>query len=212
MSKDTITTLVKTIIDGEINNDNIAKLFHLLYPTKFLYDLTNQKWYSINEYGIYHSENDDLQTARLLISEEFKNFIKNKYDEIWKKANNANQVRLSKILPKLISNLCNESPKKNIIGAMIKYYGKEKIYEQMDNVNKYVFAFNNGVWDLKNKCFRHAKPEKLITTTTSYDYVTPKQKYVSEIQSILDNIFPDKAKQTHTLKTIALCLAGINSM
>ena len=208
MSEDRINKLVNEIFHGAISDDNISELFHLLYPTKFLYCNTSRQWFSINEYGIYRIESEKLESAKLIIATEFKQYFQDKHNILCKNIPAPEQVVLGKVLKKIIEKLGSEPQKKNIIGSMVKYYAQDDIYGKMDTINKYAFAFNNGVWDLKTKRFRNANPEEFILTTTGYNYAHPDITYVTQVQSILDDIFPNKAEQIYALKTIALCLIG----
>jgi phage/plasmid-associated DNA primase len=210
MAEKEIKSILKKLFAGEFNDDSIAKLFYLQYPTKLIYDLDNKKWYSINQYGIYKNENNELQTARLLIATQLKDFISDTYWKEYKKSSVEKQLIMAKVFSKLIKFICTEKNKTNIIDAMKKYYGKENIYSSMDNVNKYVIGFTNGVWDLQNKCFRNAKPEELVSTTTGYDYKKADLVYIKKLNKILIDIFPVKIERTYVLKTLSLGLLGAN--
>ena len=89
-------------------------------------------------------------------------------------------------------------------------YGQSKIYEKFDNVNDYVFAFKNGVYDLKTNEFRNAKPNELITCTCKYTYCEPDKKTVDEINTLIESIMPNKDDRTFLMKTISLSLIGVN--
>ena len=64
---------------------------------------------------------------------------------------------------------------------------KDNIYEKMDT-NSYLVGFLNGVYDLKNNCFRNAEPEELVSTTTGYEFSKPKKEYVEKLNKILINL------------------------
>ena len=85
----------------------------------------------------------------------------------------------------------------------------------MDNVNNYLFAFDNGVYDLKINEFRLPKPEELITTTCRYNYenITKEIKEnIKFLMKIIESMFSSEAVKDYSLLTIAQCLAGEDSM
>jgi hypothetical protein len=58
------------------------------------------------------------------------------------------------------------------------------MFEKMNNVNNELFAFNNGVWDLKERKFRLLLSEELIICTCSYDY----EEFNEEIENVKNKI------------------------
>jgi putative DNA primase/helicase len=100
----------------------------------------------------------------------------------------------------------------NIIKWVNTYYTKSNIYEKFDSVNPYVIAFDNGVYDLKNKCFRNAKPEELVTLTTGYDYAPEIPKYRKQLMKVLNNIVDDPEELKYMLNTMSLTLLGLNPL
>jgi phage/plasmid-associated DNA primase len=203
-------TLCK-MYDSQINDDTISYLFYLKYTNKYIYDIDNKNWYSINEYGIYKNENNELQSARLLIATELNKFLKSDFDfryNFYKREDDKEKV--CKMFNKIIKFISMERSKTNIIDAMKKYYGRTKIYELMNNINPYIFGFTNGVWDLKLKKFRNALPEELVSATTHYNYKKANEKYVNKLHNILKDIFPLELEKKHILKIISLGLLRIN--
>lgn len=106
--------------------------------------------------------------------------------------------------------LLTSKNKDSIVNELVLLYKKSKIYESFDNVNNYILAFSNGVFDLKTSEFRNAKPEELVTCTTGYMYSEPKQQFIDEINELLISIMPNLDDRTYLFKTIALGLIGDN--
>ena len=49
-----------------------------------------------------------------------------------------------------------------------EFYDPE--FEEKLNENRDILGFDNGVYDLKNSCFRDGHPEDYLTFTVGYDY------------------------------------------
>jgi P4 family phage/plasmid primase-like protien len=227
-NKDT-KALLDRIFEEQINDDVISRLFYSLYPSQFIYAPENDIWYSINKYGIYEVEGKDNITIKQLIKTDIKslleqemrtrkNFYRLTIDEM-KKNNDDDKVdekikqfaKFQKNCNSIISYIGKAINKKSIILELAIMYSRKKIYEEFDKINPYVFAFSNGVYDLKNKIFRNALPDELVSITTGYEYNTKRNKKNTEkINLILSQIFPDDKERKYILNTLSLCLLGLN--
>jgi putative DNA primase/helicase len=207
-------TLLDSFIQKKILNDQImCDMFYSLYPNNFIYDSDNKQWYSINKYGIYRHENNELMTARKLIASEFSEKIERCFLYYIKiTTDNDKKEKLIKFFQKTTHYLGTIKLIANMIEMMKKCYAKTKIHDKFDNVNPYVIGFENGVYDLKNRCLRNAKPEELVTKTTGYEYKEGKQDIIEEINELVGNIFLDKELKKYVLQTIALRMIGLNSL
>jgi phage/plasmid-associated DNA primase len=78
--------------------------------------------------------------------------------------------------------------KKMVSSKFLKLFVRNQI---IDASSPYLFAFINGVYDLKNKTFRLPTCEEYICSTTGYKYQEPDQKYIDELEKIIGNIFLD---------------------
>lgn len=199
----------KIIIGKQITDDNIATLFYSFYCTKYLYDQDFKTWYSIDEFGIYKKEHQDenLQSIKRILARKIQTLLEK---EIENKIRNSPNKELEKNKMAIIKYIGTDKNKNSIIKSLKMSYGKDNISGKIDNVNKYIFGFTNGVYDLKKNCFRNALPEEYVSTTTGYEYAKPKKAYIKKVNKILVNIFPDTEERTHILKCLSLSLLGVN--
>ncbi|NBO23270.1 hypothetical protein EBU94_08040, partial [bacterium] len=76
------------------------------------------------------------------------------------------------------SEFCN-----GVISFTASYYDDPELEKKID-CNSYVFAFNNGLFDLKTCEFRPIFPSDYISTTCGYDYSKTSNK---QTRKLLDN-------------------------
>jgi P4 family phage/plasmid primase-like protien len=196
---------------GIFTDDTCSRLFYSMFPNKFIYDIDNKDWYSINKYGIYEKEGDENITARKLIKKDLTIFIQSYYEQKTidlKKDKREYYKDFNKRIEEYLGKVRN---KKAVIEEMKNIYGKAKIFEKMDNVNNFIFAFDNGVYDLKQNIFRNALPEELVTCTCGYDYDEANPKIIKKIHKILNDIFSKKDEKDYVMTTQSLGLEGCNS-
>ena len=74
---------------------------------------------------------------------------------------------LSGIKSKFVD-LKNNKTRKNIINSILAETEDNNII--FDSYYPDLIAFNNAIYDLKNKCFIEAKPEFYMSMSTGYDY------------------------------------------
>ena len=92
----------------------------------------------------------------------------------------------------------------------IKFYDSE-FQEKLDD-NKYLFAFDNGVLDLKSLTFRKGLPDDYITFSAGYNYnnsYTGKEPVFEEINRYFEEIQTDPEMKNYLLGFIASCIRGI---
>jgi len=225
--------------NGYVTDNLIADLIIELYPNKFIFDEKNKFWYMLNQYNIYEEEGKNPFTIRELINihilfvieydaEQRKIKYKQNIKEIEKNIKKCDSgkeiIRLNETLDcletklkqincvsyKLIQYLCTDSRKDNIIRALKTLCRKKNIYEKLDTINPYLFAFKNGVYDIKNKTFRLPTPEEYICCTCKYKYNPPDQKYVDELENMFINTFPDPIERRYVLMLLSTALIGTN--
>jgi P4 family phage/plasmid primase-like protien len=117
---------------------------------------------------------------------------------------------LDNILRTLIHYLCTALKKDGIIKELAVLCRKKNIYEKLDTINPYLFAFKNGVYDIKNKTFRLPTPEEFICCTCKYKYKPPDQKYVDELEKIFADVFIDPDERRCVLMLLSTGLIGTN--
>jgi P4 family phage/plasmid primase-like protien len=77
------------------------------------------------------------------------------------------------------------------------------------NLNPYLFAFNNKVYDLKGNTFIASKYNQYISTTCGYNYLEYyPEECVQTYRDLIDTILPDKLIRDYYLTILATGLFG----
>lgn len=204
--------LLNKIFKNGIDDLRCAEYFYKKFNSLYIYDIDNKDWYRRNEYGIYEKD-----SSGIIILKDINNLlIPNIEAEIYKRKKTLQEeekiifLKIGNQIEKYLGK--NKNKKEGVLEELKILYGQLKIYEKFDNVNNYVIAFKNGIYDLKEDIFRNAKPEELITCTTGFNYEKPKEELIKDINNMLIDIMPDKEERTYLLKTISLGLIGSNPL
>jgi len=89
-------------------------------------------------------------------------------------------------------------------------YHDNDVIDKMDE-NIYLFAFNNGVYDLKEGIFRKIHCQDYISFTCGYDYNPIINKEIrGDIMKFLWSLFENEETMNYFIKTLSLCLCGEN--
>lgn len=207
--QDKIGILNDIFLNG-ITDVTCAYLFYCLSPSDYIYDIENNEWYNINEYGIYIADKNN-NLLKNHINEIILREVEKEYMSRSLKINNDNiKTQITKIYLSMRKYLLCYKNKLNIVSELSLLYGQFQIYEKFDNVNNDIIAFKNGVYDLVTNEFRKAKPEELVTVTTNYNYKKITGNEINEVNNILESIFPDSEERKYLLKTLSLGLVGRN--
>ena len=95
----------------------------------------------------------------------------------------------------------------NIIHEFCSMNYNEHFEEELD-INSYLLGFNNGVYDLKIKQFRYAKPEDKVSMSVGYDYNNEKGDFYNEMDTIFIKTFPNEEVREYIKNHIADALCG----
>lgn len=161
------------------NNDfSIAKFFKSIYPDDYIYDTSQKLWYVSNKYGIYEQDTDELLSVRLRLSNDVR-LVFNKCATFYCDALFANKEETEELQnqrKKVLSNINKISnkfrtmtTKKTIIDSLKELYMVNK-FTTKKNPKDYLFAFENGVYDLSTFTFRKAEKSELVCGNTGYKY------------------------------------------
>lgn len=187
-----------TRIMSATDDTSIASFFKLLFPDDYIYDTSQTIWYEANKHGIYKqcSRDEGLISARKRLSNDLVNCIercskayipiafKNRDDKDVDKE----KKKFYKNVNLLIKRLRTVSAKNNFIIELREFYDMPMFYK-LQNPNKYLFAFENGVYDLKTHEFRNAKKEELVCGTTGYSYNKSTDEDRELIRETIRNMF-----------------------
>uniref|UniRef100_A0A6C0E2P8 SF3 helicase domain-containing protein n=1 Tax=viral metagenome TaxID=1070528 RepID=A0A6C0E2P8_9ZZZZ len=195
---------VKTILESGTTYDISITLYEL-FGNEFRYDIKNEQWYVFKKHKwCVNHKGADLRDR---ISEDIVEKVVIEGGKSVTQENNANPLDKSsqktyadkmKQMNKLIRDLKTYTFCTNVMNQCGLTFRDEKFEEKLDQ-NKYLIAFNNGVYDLKSNVFRAGRPEDFLSKSMPIDYVDfdPTDKKVKEVEIFLEKIFPDKSLRNY---------------
>jgi P4 family phage/plasmid primase-like protien len=205
----------------DTNTYYIAKALHNKYSDRFVcvslkmnvwYEFKNHKW-TLSEGG----------TSLLnLICEDFiDDFHKIviDYNQAALKCSGAEkedyQTKASKT-QKIIDRLLNINFKKQIMEEAKNLFYDREFVEKLDDTNKNLIGFENGVYDLDKEEFRQGRPDDFISLSTKLDYIewNSNKKEINKYKEKIDNFFKqvltDKEVRRYFLLSLSSCCSGQN--
>lgn len=121
-------------------------------------------------------------------------------DILIKKSNNIN---------KLILKLKKSSFKSSVMSECADFFYVEG-FEGKLNENKFLVGFENGIYDLKNGCFRPGTPDDMVSFNTGYNWVeyNMKDKKILEILHFFNTVQTEDNMREYILCLLATYLDG----
>lgn len=215
-----VLTLLETI-----NHNDIAKYFYNLYPNSYVYNKA-LGWYAIGVNNIWERADkgvpntlkrhladtmqDLTREAKLVQTAKHKRNMESATGGAEDRAELVDhQTKMKNIIAayKLFgsSEFCN-----GVISFLPAYYEDERLYERMD-MNRTVFAFSNGLYDIEKGCFRPIEPLDWVCTTTGYPIPTESRPAVrDELSALMWNLFEDTDTATYMWSVLASAILGTN--
>ena len=111
----------------------------------------------------------------------------------------------SAVMEKLQNGLAGCAGFKSLLSTKNECIGFSKLFD----VDTNYIGFNNGVYDLKEKCFKPHSMDILITKSVGYDFPT-ECTYRSEINQFFKEVFPDREVRDYMKIFLASTIAGQN--
>lgn len=207
-------SLFKLSMTGD--HQNVANAIFSKYQTDFICaSIKHKVWYQYNYSTHRWEKREQGHSLVTKITDEFVNEYLQMSTDLYKKAMEAESHHKMDIMKEvekiqlLVNRLNNEAFLSTLMNALGRRFYIEKFSEKLDE-NYDLIGFNNGVYDLKEKRFRHGRPEDFITMTTGLDY-QPLDKNSEEYKSIMklfEEIHPDKATREYVLTLLSTWVAG----
>ena len=211
LARDT-ESIINNIFNYGANDTNLSQLFYSYVPDGYIFDNENNELYKINKFGIYKKDSRDKRGIRKHVYDLLSSKLDDLFYEQYGEADDDKKIKILTTFRQIRKFIAKGINKKNIAEECCSLYGRDKLFEQLDNVNDYIIAFDNGVYDLKKFKFRKALPSELITCTTNYDYEPAEKKYLKKVDDVVSSIFNDKDEKDYVMKTLATCLIGDNTL
>lgn len=211
---DELEDLLKKSLDT--TSYNIAKVFYEFNKYNYIcVDIKKNKWYEFKNHRWKYMESATT-IINCLNTELVENYYKLAY-AYHTKAFNTNIDDLEKkklrekgeLAFKIAKKLNIMSFKKEIIAELVHLYYNPSFLNNLDE-NHYLLGFKNGIYDLKNNCFRNGRPEDNLSMSANANYIefdenNPK---IKEVFHFFDQIQPEISLREYLLLKLASCLEG----
>lgn len=218
--KETIDYFIDQTIKNITENDLAMVLYHLYKDKYVCSSIKNNIWYEFSNHR-WH-EIDSGSALRMAISREMNQLY---FDRMQYTTNRMQQIDNGEenhdILRKQIAKLAEISVvlkktqmKNNIMREAKDIFFDKNFMDKLDQ-NTNLLCFNNGVIDFENKVFRKGQPEDYLSKSTNIDYVplnkNKHNKIINEIETFIDQLFPDKELNNYMWQHLASTLLGTNT-
>lgn len=189
----------------------IPRFYKDIYPEYHIYDGSRREWYSMNKHGIYKKDTEELLSARIRMTGDLYNIFSNYMHKFLSTLPNEQKKNEMKRYSKMVSDFPKLSSKKIIVEQLKELFVVKNLFSKM-NRNKYLFAFDNGVYDLKTFTFRDASKKDLVFETNGYNYTNSKKEHRKLIKSTIKDMFLTEELYTYFMTIISLRLVRINEL
>lgn len=203
----------------EMNHSDMAKLYHKLNPSKYIYS-NSLGWFEYNNYNILIPYNKSIPSSLLSnITDKLQDLIINERNKIKPpiKTNEMSKEEYDKLTrfydncmklaKKAYINIGNSSYVKNMIDYLSNLYHIDRLDTLIDS-NEKLLAFDNILFDYEQNCFRDIKPTDYISKTTKYSLPDKSIDDFNFINKLLFSIFENQEIVEYWLATTGLSLFG----
>ena len=215
-----------------VDNDVAEILYQLNKDTYVCSSFKENKWYRFS--GHRWLFNDSGVSLSISISTELKDLYIKKREETFrqmqsnidftpddgdaldkkdkKDKTNPVRVRLQQLVT-IADKLGMTTEKKNVMTQAKEKFWDTDFTKKLDT-NPDLICFKNGVVDFKNKVFRNGLPEDYLSMCTNINYLDidkEPEKYaktVEEINTFMDQLFPEKELREYMWDHLASTLTG----
>lgn len=202
----------------EGSHNDIAKALYEEYGDEFrCASISNKVWFQFNNH--IWEEIEEGIFLREKLSGSFVNkyiaTIKSLYDELGTNHGDKGKEAMInakvKQVQKIISNLKSATFKNNCMREALEVFYDPRFRQKLD-MNPYLIAFQNGVYDLQMNVFRSGRPEDFLSKSMPIKYVefSEDDETVHEVRTFLQKIFPDKSVRSYFLNVSSDIFVGGN--
>ena len=177
---------------------------------KIWFQFVNHKWEQIEEGVFLRQKISDTIVERFSKAGQ-ELFAKLSANPDRDKAEEAMVNARIKQVQKMITNLKSAPYKANVMREAADVFYDKRFREKLD-ANPYLFAFKNGVYDLKTHKFRPGRPEDFISKCAPVPYLEldEEDEKVQEVYSFLEKIFPDRSVRQYFMDVSSDVFRGGN--
>ena len=178
---------------------DVANRLYELYGDEYVCaSLKDNVWYKYEKH--HWKETEGAVDLRMKISTvlvtETEEMLKSVCAQILNAQDEYDKAKYSKMhkaLESLIKSLKSNPFKNSVIKECCDIFYKEDFLAKLD-ANRFLFGFQNGVYDLKENVLRPGIPDDYISTQSPLDYIEYDRldTKVQEVYDCLNKTFPDK--------------------
>ena len=205
----------------DTNTYYIAKALYNKYSDRFVcvsikqnawYEFKNHKW-NVSEGGCSLTNlicNDFINDFHHLVVEYNQKALASNGSE-----KEENQSKASKT-QKIIDRLLNITFKKQIMEEAKNLFYDNNFIEKLDETNKNLIGFENGVYDLDKEEFRAGRPDDFISLSTKTNYIewdirkSDVKKYKEKFDTYFNQVLINPQVRRYFLLSLASCCSGEN--
>lgn len=213
---DLLKSCIKKLYEEAENGTeyDISRVIYELYKHKFkCTSLKNNTWYEFQSHRWIEIEQG--YTLNMKISEELTTeFAKLNATYFASAATKVGLERDTDIkkadnITKIILKFKKPAFKDSIMRECQKLFFDPKFEERLDS-NKDLIGFDNGVYDLKNMCFRNGTPDDCVTFSVGYDWreYHMDHKYIKGIENFFEKTMKEKDMREYIKTLLASYLDG----
>jgi len=195
---------------------DVAKVCYNYFKGRLYYDTTSKSYYSVNEdTNIWKKDAEGLCVSKYLSTTICELFMKSGMnvlnektsDPIFKALNEEKFKKCMKIATKLKDENYNNSIKKSLKSLC----AIDNFNCNVLDVNINTFAFNDCLFDLKNKVIRLIEPDDHISTTTGYAFdVNVSKDKVKELKRLIKSMFKTDEMYQYLIDVLSMSMFGKN--
>jgi P4 family phage/plasmid primase-like protien len=195
--------------------DIAQRIFNMYHNEYVCASITHNIWYKYeNHHWIRLEDGSDL---RLKISTDITSLYENQLVALkanmgdssgWEKKMYEEGV---KAISRLIKDLKSRPFKANVMKEYSDLFYQKDFLTKLDS-NRFLFGFQNGVYDLRTNTLRDGIPEDYISTQSPLSYIdlNPLDRRVIEVYDCLQKVFPDKEVYNFFMDTTSEVFLGGN--
>ncbi|VBB18408.1 D5-like helicase-primase [Yasminevirus sp. GU-2018] len=198
---------------------DIAQVVFELYKDRFkCIDIQKKKWYEFQDHRWVFVQS--AYTLEELISEDVRRMMSMYCSEKMRENAEKNELKDGfeqdakykkyKKMMTVIENLGDVNFRENVVRACANKFYDSEFQAKLDS-NVYLVGFLNGVYDLKEGCFRDGLPSDYLSKTVGYEWAsfTGKEPVFKKINKFFSEVQIDEDIRTYVLTFIAKSLRGI---
>jgi P4 family phage/plasmid primase-like protien len=209
----------KKHIDASLegSHNDIAKALYEEYGDEFVCaSVCNKIWFQFCGHTWEQIEDGVFLREKISgkIIGRYTEAIKAMYDELGSCDDKGKQAMLNariKAVGKMIQNLKNANFKNAVMKEAMEVFYDHRFRAKLD-MDPYLIAFKNGVYDLKLNIFRAGRPEDFLSKSLPINYrvFTELDEKVQAVHTFLEQVFPDKSLRNYFMDNSSDIFVGGN--